>query len=1752
MSNAGAYTAVSGTTSVELNDSFTGLSTDYLYITSSSGFPAGNTLPANSTLIGGIPTEHSGISIGAGGSFSSLPVQIRPVVNLTSGLYNLSFTNESAYWNFTRAVLVSQAGDSSSGTLYLLNATVFPGQWIEVAGWDFPADADIGSLILRIGAIQIPLNLTDIGAGSLAGPSPQNITTDGNGAFRMLAYIPLNATAGSANLTLGNYSAAQISLRISPVLQLSAYNGYPTSGITLTGSYFAPLSNITVWFDSFNIQNFTTNSTGDFSGVIYVPSLPFGTHTIRANDTQGNSSLNLTFNITGVLQPGTVFATEGELITIYGRGLVPSEQYYIYWDGTNTSTSVVANSSGVAFTTFQVPTGPGLHTISLQGGTISIPSVSIQVRAAAAYTNETFFLHNATAAVRMGGISTLRYFDTNFEAAPEKGNSSTRSNKDLYCDWYLFPPLAGDITIYGRITFAIYAIRIGVNVGGTMNFLLYSDNPQNPGTRTLIASATISPIILTDWTEYQIQANVNTPVRVNAGQTLYINFTINGNNANDYAVAWGNATFPSRIIIPLRTHNSPYTLNTLNYNMTPTINFDNLAVNKTYYIESVIADPIGGYDTRFVNYTVLGPSGEVIVPESPLPKLYGYYNTYLSTYRATLNYSLYTPGQYTVVLTTVDNSGWNERYPYNPGDTTYGGHLEVKVINFWIGGAPEVLNLSVLDSRGIPVEGAYVRLGLSWGLTDENGFVSLFGYPGSYQLEIYYEDVSVYNDTLILNESGNQTVHVNIFYPDILILDTEGVPLNTATAYLVHPNGSAIAVPWITGADGLITPGRCAGGIWGISVSWLGVIVFNNTLNINASGLFSINTEVYHLSIVVQDRGGNGIPLAQVVVSNTTTQIVADSKMTNLSGGVLSRLPLGAYDFTVYWKNVVVSSSVKDYLVDSSRTLVITADIYTLTINIVDTSGIPLQYSEVILYTSDMSMLIDTTTLSEYGSGQVPVPAGDFIAVAYWKNIAVNFTPFTMPASDFTLNLTASVFYVPVLVVDSHGAPVEAVHLTFFYMGLSVESITTNSSGLAIARLPEEQYDIIGDYQGINVLSVSGVQCNSSQMITLNAAIYYIKVLTVDSGLVPLSDVLITARTATGQLLYTNSTSTDGTAVLKLPVVDAIFNSTWYSYTVSTTSYKVTGDSIEPPVLINCSVFYVNINCFDSAHIPVQDADVRITSERGDLVGAYTTSENGTAVARLAAASYSLRFVWKNIDVTDEVNATITITQNSTFNFTLKIGYLSIKAVDSKNIPVAEAQALLINTYTGAVFDTKLTNATGEAVFRLAASTYNLTLYWRDTIINTTSIVFTSNASLILNASVYYLRLNIIDAQDKPVEKAELIILRANDTRVFDSQYTALEGWIVSRLPGGIYNIQAYWHNILVNHTVNYTLSTDTNLTLHSSIYYITFIAVDEKSIPLSDAVITIGDVTVHRIYDSEITDNSGRAVVRLPALEYILTVKWDNVEVFNNTGNPYSVSSSTEYTLGCRVFYLTIKVLDSDGEGVEGASVIAYRGNSAVRANLTDAGGNAVMRLPVGNYLIDMSFTTTYYLTHIEVRKNTSADLTASTTVEFRMSGDEYKLPFYKLVLFWIIVILVLLTAIIGFLGYLVFKYRGMAAEKGETKESTDQIPSEKQQVTPETEEATGEEKVAKEGSGKSSEAEEVKEEKVEKEGEEEKGDEQKEEQKEEEKEKETEKEEGAQDESSSKPDEEKQEEKKEEKKEEETPVEDEPPEPQEDEGKK
>ncbi len=506
--------------------------------------------------------------------------------------------------------------------------------------------------------------------------------------------------------------------------------------------------------------------------------------------------------------------------------------------------------------------------------------------------NLTFYMHNATIGKDVNGVTTPYIFDT-WQAFGR--NNTVSKIQQVSQDWYLFPVLAGNLTVNGTITAHVF---VSIDLAGAQitPSLTVSERNKSGG---VIPVFTVIYGSQTWWTAPHDLVLASTPIRYTfaAGSSILVVVKITSGSRT--ATIWYNASWvPTHVVIQSDDFARIDSIAFLDATGTPRTTFDPLAANKDIDVRVNVSDPLGGYDVHWANLTLQRPGGAFVFSNRALTKTAGTPVSYKSTYDVVWNYGGQPVGRYNATASVLDNSGFYYFVEFFAED----GFRAALASSFYIGGLLRYVNLEAIDSKSVPLSGATVILltgGLRVGatMTDPGGRANLTMAGGTYEFRVFWESVQVASVTQDVRSNVSAAsplvITTKVYYPVLQANDANGLPLAGATLIFVHPNGTKLG-PYKTNASGEVALNQVPVGTYGLTASWRGVDVFSGSEAVNSNAIIPFTTQVFELTVFT--KSGSGQSLAGVFVSVTdSTGLVFDAGITGTAGSVVLRLPGGAY-----------------------------------------------------------------------------------------------------------------------------------------------------------------------------------------------------------------------------------------------------------------------------------------------------------------------------------------------------------------------------------------------------------------------------------------------------------------------------------------------------------------------------------------------------------------------------------------------------------------------------------------------------------------------------------------------------------------------------------------------------------------------------------------------------------------------------------------------------------------------------------------
>ncbi len=646
--------------------------------------------------------------------------------------------------------------------------------------------------------------------------------------------------------------------------------------------------------------------------------------------------------------------------------------------------------------------------------------------------------------------------------------------------WFLDPPLAGDLVLNGTATAHLWMRLLDAKGAGTtqvtLGLGLYSHHNGSTVVildETAVANKKTHGFVTSHFSEYEVSGQI-TEVVVAAGARLEVRLLIDSNEAVTKRIAWGSDDFRSRVQFPAATRIAVDQIRAFNTTGDLPAFFD---PNDNITINATIVDPFGGYDIVWVNMTLEAPDGSLLFDREPMARTTGNDTSYASTFELNWPDIPKVKGTYNMTVQAVDKTGFHYRFPDRPGDETFGDHLESLTVLLAVG---EIIwvNFLLLDGRNRPLDGARLEL---WdatilaasGISNETGRLNLTGVPGpgDYTARGYWEDVRVLDQTVnvpgIVDEDEAITLTLGVYDPILRVVDDARLPLGDATVFLTHPNGTVLAEPVSTDAQGDIALTRAPTGTYTLRIIWSGVTVGVKAVVVASNDVHLVVADVFYLRLRALDQDGRAVAGVHITVTDVSRALIADSQLSDAEGSMVSRLPKATYRVEANWLGAGVGS-IDAIALTANQTVDLSLAIFAVSLTMTDQQEIPLEGATVEV-TFEGFKAGGTTDAS--GRLSLQMPGGDVSLKVWWKDVLVFEGSKTVASSSVAHTIQTQVYHIPVKAVDKDGNPLAGVSLTLYREGVPVDGGITGVDGIYTFRQPVGSYTVVAKLDTTYLLS---------------------------------------------------------------------------------------------------------------------------------------------------------------------------------------------------------------------------------------------------------------------------------------------------------------------------------------------------------------------------------------------------------------------------------------------------------------------------------------------------------------------------------------------------------------------------------------------------------------------------------------------------------------------------------------------------------
>lgn len=638
--------------------------------------------------------------------------------------------------------------------------------------------------------------------------------------------------------------------------------------------------------------------------------------------------------------------------------------------------------------------------------------------------------------------------------------------------WFIDPPLAGDVSLNGTVTLNIWMKLISAAGEGTLYVTLRLGLYEilENGTRIRIVNegdaanqANLGPIT-SHFSEYFVKGHIQTAYRASAGSRLEVFLSIGSDNRGRKHVVWGSSDFRSRVYLPAMNHVAVDRIDAYNATGGQPSYFES---NDTITFKATILDPFGGYDIRWVNLTLEAPDGSFLFQKAAMVRTEGNDTSLVSIYELLWDTVPKMRGTYMVTVEAVDNTGYYYRFPDRPGDENFGGHLESLTIVLSVGKVIYA-NFLVQDSLGEPLSGAFLELWDATNLiarvsTNGTGWAKVVNIPGvgNYTAQVWWQNIKVFDQIIAIDdvvpEEDPVILQVAVYYPTFRIVDDASVPLGDASVFLTHPNGTTWILPLKTDIQGQFNITQTAAGTYMLRIVWSGVEVGVKSVTVSSNEVHIVKADVFYLTVETKDPNNNPVESVHVIVINVARALVADSKLSNASGIVKTRLPKATYDLEATWLGANVAT-MKGIVLNQNLTIILNLKIFDVQVTLVDDRQQPLESATVEITLEGFKVV---STSNQEGQLVFKLPGGTLNLKVWWRDVLVFDGTQTVNETTTDITVTTWVYHVTIKTIDKDGNPILGVSLTVQKNGVTVDGGLTRMNGAYEFREPIGEYTVI-------------------------------------------------------------------------------------------------------------------------------------------------------------------------------------------------------------------------------------------------------------------------------------------------------------------------------------------------------------------------------------------------------------------------------------------------------------------------------------------------------------------------------------------------------------------------------------------------------------------------------------------------------------------------------------------------------------------
>ena len=733
-------------------------------------------------------------------------------------------------------------------------------------------------------------------------------------------------------------------------------------------------------------------------------------------------------------------------------------------------------------------------------------------------------------------------------------------------------------------------------------------------------------------------------------------------------------------------------------------------------------------------------------------------------------------------------------------------------------------------------------------------------------------------------------------------------------------------------------------GLVDLSLSYQGVTVAQPSFTVNGNTTQTVLTSVSDLTLNASHADGRpaGIVYVWVVHPNGTLMV---SGLSFNSTVTFPSLPQGQYVVSASWMGNPIPSLTATHSGQAGGDVVeLNTTVMASFVLVTDPQGQPIEGVQLIARDQQTQTIRGAATTLANGMAAFDLIEANYTLEPVWQRFV--FPSMTVAFEGEQINITLQLEQISFTLTDLDGQSLPFANLRVLDdQNQTMVLADGNENGTGTLLLPNGTYPMA--VQWSSRYFVLGPQTVSGPASwTLSVPLKTFEVTIENTNGDALDGVTVEVEDEFGAVWSGSMTNASGLSTVRSPEGIMAVSVFMDGFSISSTVETFDFDNSTMTIIVDIPDVIVHIATSDGT--PLDAVELQIRTIGGAILDVGVSDENGTALLRAPDGQHVLSARWLGIEVGC---MNLTVNGVTAVNFTADAYLVTFEAVDRSNLPVDNVTLILRKESSNVILATGVTATNGRIDMLLPVGTYDIQGSWFGVEVLNTVLTVQQAVLVEMTVEVLLVELNVVDTQGEPLNGARVDLLR-ND--VFAATGTVqANGRVQFRVAAGTFTAIATWFGIEVNRTeVAFSAQTVAMNTLVAEVTSVYVEVVDKEGLPVDGVTVTVRDGFV--ILDQNISANGGDLRLRLPYGSYQATATLSGILVAEI--EDFVAPATGLVAIEIALERVDLSFVDLDGVQVGGIQVLANDPRTyGTMVTNTDENGDATLRLPVGNYTLDL-----------------------------------------------------------------------------------------------------------------------------------------------------------------------------------------------------